>query len=140
MSPTARTLAALRASGWVADVVERWIGGGGFKVRKACFGLGDILAYLPDTAGVLLIQACAATDLRRRVAKLCGVDEAVSWLRPGGERRLEGWSWRIGGAVGVRKLWSATVVPLSAQDGRVVALEPLRLTPEELARQRRGTA
>ena len=66
MSPTARSLAHLRAQGWTVDVVERWIPGA--NIRRDCFGLFDLIAIRPgETMGV---QVASGSNVAARIRKL----------------------------------------------------------------------
>ena len=62
MTPTARSLKALRDAGWHAEVVERWIPGA--NIRKDLFGFADILAIKLYTRP-LLIQVTASAVAAR---------------------------------------------------------------------------
>ncbi len=90
-SPTQRTLKHLRESGWIADVTERWVSFGTPKpgkprkpgpsgVRKDLFGFGDVLAFKPDSPGVLIVQATSTANMSARVAKLLANDNARVWV------------------------------------------------------------
>jgi hypothetical protein len=98
MSPTARSLKKLRAEGWTASVVEKWIPQ--VKRRRDCFGF-DVLACSaglrnPCCAAIasciLGVQATSAANHSSRKAKLLKNAEAANWVAAGG--RLEVWSWR----------------------------------------------
>ncbi len=60
MTPSARSLAAGRANGWLIDVVERWIGGGRIRVRKDLFGFLDLVV---DLCAVYATTGIAALEL-----------------------------------------------------------------------------
>jgi hypothetical protein len=102
-SPTQRTLAALRAEGYVAAVVEHW--NAHAFVRQDLFGFADVVALRPGE--ILAVQACSGGggDHAERRAKIVGpppapepgkrrppVVHARAWLEAGG--RIEVWSWR----------------------------------------------
>ncbi len=59
MTPTARTLQALRKLGMTADVVERWLPR--IMVRKDYLGFADVLA-LDGQPGVLAIQTTTGAN------------------------------------------------------------------------------
>src|SRR3546814_2519291 len=61
-SPTARTLAKLRADGWLAWVVEKWIPQ--TRKRSDLFGFIDILALRDGE--VLAVQATSRSNVRDR--------------------------------------------------------------------------
>ena len=65
-SPTQRTLEYLRARGWSAWVVEKWIPR--TKQRIDLFGFGDILAF--KGACVLIVQATTRAHAAERQAKI----------------------------------------------------------------------
>ena len=68
MSPTARSLAALRARGCLAGVVEKW--NPHAHIRQDLFGFADLVAIEPDQTGVLFVQCCVTGDITKRLAKL----------------------------------------------------------------------
>lgn len=91
MTPTARTLAACRKTGRIAEVVERWIPRA--NKRKDLFGFIDIVV-LDGLPGVLGIQCTSGSNVSARVKKIreeCW-PAAESWLRA--ENRIEVWGWR----------------------------------------------
>lgn len=90
MTPTARTLALLRRSHYVAGVVERWIPRA--NVRKDLFGVIDIVAIRRGETGVLGIQATSMANVSARVAKAKTKGELRTWLACG--NRFEVWGWR----------------------------------------------
>jgi hypothetical protein len=88
-SPTSRTLAALRADGWIAEVVERWLPFA--RRRRDLLGFIDVLALrLGDP--LLAIQTTSASNHASRVAKLKASPELALWLRCGHAAQV--WSWR----------------------------------------------
>lgn len=147
-SSTQRTLKALRAKGFKAEVVERWIplssegtagsfarahfkSAGGY--RKDAFGFMDILA-LDGLPGSLAIQACGATGFSAHLQKIDSIEEVRDWLAAG--NRLELWSWRQTKREG-KSTWEAKAVPLVlsvlASPGRIVTTyeEQAARLPEE---------
>lgn len=91
-SPTQRSLARLRADGYLAEVVERWIPV--VKRRRDLFGFIDILAIRDDE--VVGVQATSASNAAARIAKI--TDHAnVGTVRRAGLRILvHGWAKRRG--------------------------------------------
>lgn len=87
MSPTERTLKALRADGWAAAVVEKW--NPHARVRHDLFGFIDVLAIKGDIT--LAVQACSRGDVSKRVAKIAEHDN-VGLVRDAGWR-IEVWGW-----------------------------------------------
>jgi hypothetical protein len=99
MTPTARTLAALRKAGIPAQVVERWVrfgsdptGGlcGKSGVRKDLFGCIDVIALRDHR--IVGIQCCAMSGRAAHLAKIAAEPLAETWRAAGG--RLEVWAWR----------------------------------------------
>ena len=96
ISPTQRTMRALRDQGRIVDVCERWIvnpkhPGGGF--RKDLFGFIDLIVLDPEQ-GIVAIQSCGqsfAEHLRKITDSEC-TEYVIEWLKCGG--RLELWGWR----------------------------------------------
>jgi hypothetical protein len=89
MSPTARTLAFLRRSGFLADVVERWVPHA--EIRRDLFGFADILAFHPRDKVFLLAQTTTAPNMASRLIKAKRRPELVQWLRAGGRFEVHGW-------------------------------------------------
>lgn len=97
LSPTQRTLAALRDRGMTAAVVEKWNAfASPFGIRQDLFGFIDVLALDPERPGhgFLGVQCCAGSGLaahRTKIIVECN-QEAFAWVRAGG--RIEIWGWR----------------------------------------------
>ena len=109
MTPTARSLIHLRATGAVAAVVEKW--NPHAKIRQDFLGFGDILAVEPARVGVTAVQACITKDMQKRLRKI--LSEPVRprvglWLAAG--NRLYIWGWAKRGKRGQPKLWKMTQV------------------------------
>lgn len=102
MSPTARSLARLRAAGYIACVVERF--NSFSKTRVDAFGFGDILAVHPKAWGACLIQATTADNASKRRAKILALPDALRWLQAENGIILDGWAKR--GGRGKRKVWT----------------------------------
>jgi hypothetical protein len=94
MTPTARTLTALRRAGYVAAVVEKWIAQAG--IRKDLFGCIDLVAVRRDEAGVLGVQATTLSNVSTRVEKAKGQAELRTWLAAGNRFEVWGWAQRSG--------------------------------------------
>jgi len=88
-SPTARTLARLRASGYLADVCERYIAV--VQRRRDLFGFADVLAIRKGESGVLAIQATTRAHVQDRLGKAKARRELVIWLSAG--NGFEVWGW-----------------------------------------------
>lgn len=108
-SPTQRSLKALRAMGYTAQVVERW--NQYARVRQDLFGGIDIVAIHPDHSGVLGVQATVTGSASNRLKKLQKLPAMQLWLETG--NRLEIWGWSKKGKAGKRKLWQLTVKEVS---------------------------
>ena len=126
MTPSARSLALLRSQGWVGDVVERWIGGGKFRVRKDFLGFADLIVLRMSHLfpQILAVQATSGTNVAHRVAKMLETPEALEWLRAGGLIHIHGWAKR--GARGKRKAWHVRVVVVTEE---MLAGDPVKEVP-----------
>lgn len=105
-SPTQLTLKWLREHGYIADVVERWIGGqGGFGRRRDLFGFVDIVAVSndPETPEIRFIQTTTQSNMMARFEKMKGIPAVATCIRAGCKVEIHGWAKR--GARGKRKLW-----------------------------------
>lgn len=112
-SPTRLTLNLLRRSGYVVDVVERWLPR--VNRRRDLFGFGDVLAIDRREPGLLLVQCTSIGHVGDRLAKARNRPELAVWLRAGG--RFEVWGWvKRGGR------WRVKIVKVDAQ-----SLEPVPL-------------
>jgi hypothetical protein len=108
MSPTARTLRLLRAEGWAAEVVERWLPGA--NVRRDLFGCVDVVAVRPGE--ILGVQCCTAGDVSKRARKARAGPGLRAWLGAG--CAFEVWGWAKRGPRGGRKVWQVRKVALTA--------------------------
>lgn len=103
MSPTARSLALLRKTYPLVQVVEKWIPQA--RRRVDLFGIGDIVA-VSDTE-VVLVQATSASNVSARVHKITD-SPALDVLRKAGIRIVvHGWSKSREGR------WGCRIVDLS---------------------------
>lgn len=94
LSPTQRTLRALRDRGLVAAIVEKWNQyAGPYGLRQDLFGIIDVLALGPD--GVVGVQACAGSDFNTHLRKITEeqAENTIAWLTTPG-CSLELWAWR----------------------------------------------
>ena len=91
-SPTALTLHALRASGYTADVVERFVAAA--NIRRDWGGFGDVLAA--GRGEIVLVQCTTADHVAHRLAKARGRPELRAWLAAGGKFQVWGWHRRSG--------------------------------------------
>jgi len=96
-SNTQRTLKALRAAGWTAEVVEKWIPYHGKNpqmlraggVRVDLFGFIDIVAFKDNQ--IMAIQS-TGQNFKAHDEKIKSIDLALGWIQAGGI--LELWGWR----------------------------------------------
>lgn len=96
LSPTQRTIRALKEQGGICAVVEKWnpYGGGGHGIRQDLFGIIDVLLLDPGR-GVVGIQCCAGSGFSAHWTKLTveRAQETTDWLSTPGTA-LEIWAWR----------------------------------------------
>lgn len=95
LSPTQRTIRALKDQGRMCGIVERFIQNpipGKHGLRSDLFGFIDVVATCPRD-GIIGIQCCGA-DVAAHFKKITEqrADNAVEWLRAGG--KIEIWGWR----------------------------------------------
>ena len=117
MSPTQRTLAALRKLGFRCDVVERWIKNPGHPAggnRRDFLHIIDVLALDPER-GVVGIQCCGSAfsgHLRKLTEERA--QDTLDWLRTPGTS-LELWGWRKVKAKrgGKAEVWSPRVLQIT---------------------------
>ena len=90
VTPTQRTLKALRARGLTCAIVERW--NPHVRIRQDLYGWIDILAIGPE-AGIIGVQS-TGQDFAGHLRKLRGerVEKVREWLAAGGKAEL--WGWR----------------------------------------------
>jgi hypothetical protein len=94
LSPTQRTLRALREQGLVCAIVEKWNPyGGPHGIRQDLFGIIDVLALDPQR-GVVGVQS-TGNDFAGHLRKLTEKkpQECLDWLSTPGTT-LELWAWR----------------------------------------------
>lgn len=106
MSPTARTLAALRSDGWTAEVVERW--NPYARVRHDLFHIADILAV--RGAETLAVQITSGSNVAGHIAKL-NAQAALPLLKAAGWRiEVHGWRKVKLKRGGKAKRWQCRIV------------------------------
>jgi hypothetical protein len=88
ISPTQRTLAALRADGWTVAIVEHW--NPHARIRQDLWGFVDLVALKPGRT--LAVQACAGASFAARIAKITEAD-LVGRVREAGWE-IQVWGWR----------------------------------------------
>lgn len=128
LSPTQRTLRALKGEGRLCGIVERYIQAPGMKFgfRKDLFGIIDIIA-LDSLHGIVGIQS-TGTDFQGHMRKMTDNEETYSdtgmtrveasleWLQAGG--RLELWGWRklLKKRGGKLKVWTPRIHIFKEED------------------------
>lgn len=103
MSPTARSLGKLRASGWIACVVESWVPR--VNIRRDAFGIADILAAKPPN-GRLLVQATSDSNVSARLKKIKASPYTARLLASGIAIQVWGWGKR-------KNRWQCRVVEVT---------------------------
>jgi hypothetical protein len=117
LSPTQRTLRELRNMGRVSGIVERWNQyAGPHGIRQDLFGFIDIIS-LDAARGIIGVQCCGASghaEHRRKILDDC-TQEAVEWLRCGGQIELWSWSKRKLKRGGKALRWMPRIEPITAE-------------------------
>jgi hypothetical protein len=117
MTPTRRSMIALRAAGYVVAVTERWIPGR--NIRVDLFGVGDLLAVRSGERP-LMVQVTTAGHVSTRVAKAKAESRLRVWLQSGSGFVVHGWQ-RVDGK------WTCRIVPIVLDDmDNLAALPPPR--------------
>lgn len=101
-SPTQLSLEKLRADGWLAEVVEKWVPGA--NIRKDLWGWTDIVA-LKD-GQTLAVQTTSYSNISARVNKITESDTIA-------EVRKANWSVEVHGWRKVNNRWACKVVDVS---------------------------
>ena len=107
-TPTQRSLARLRKTHSLVEVVEKW--NHVIKQRRDLFRFADIIAV--DGNEVLLVQTTSGNNMSARINKLLAEPNVGLWLASG-SRGLEVHGWRKTGAKGKRKFWSCHVAEIA---------------------------
>lgn len=106
MTPTQRTLATLRADGFMASVVERW--NPHARVRQDLFGFADVIAV--RNGETLAVQTTSSSNAAARVYKLRHMESVRRCLEAGW--RVEVWGWKKYAKPVDRRYWRHTAVSL----------------------------
>lgn len=125
LSPTQRTLRALRERGLVCAIVEKFNPyAGPHGLRQDLFGIIDVLALDPQV-GVIGVQS-TGQDFAGHVHKLTEErhQEVIDWLSTPGTT-LELWGWRKvklkrGGAA---MRWKPRLAVFTIQDDEIIVTE-----------------
>lgn len=102
MTPTQRTLAALRADGWLPAIVEKW--NPHARIRQDLYGFIDLLAIRDGET--LAIQCCAGSSAAARISKITDHENLAAVRKAGW--RIEVWAWRK-----LKSGWAPRIVDLS---------------------------
>lgn len=118
LSPTQRTLRALKEQGLRCAIVEKWNQYGGLHgTRVDLFNIIDIIALDPIN-GVIGVQSCGSS-FSEHYKKLTEehAQESIDWLSTPGTK-LQIWGWRKVKVVrgGKAERWSPRVQEITLQD------------------------
>ena len=125
-SPTARSLALLRASGYTVDVAERYLAA--VRRKRDLLGFADIVGIRPGVAGVLAVQATTKGHVNDRFTRIRQLPALLLWLQCGNAAEIHGWFQKPNGR------WDVRRVVLLAEDLRN-AIPP---APPARKRRRKG--
>jgi len=93
MSPTQRTIRALKEQGRLCGIVERFISNSqlGHGIRSDLFGIFDVVALCPGR-GIIGVQSCGS-DFSGHYRKITEekAENAMEWLKSGGVIEIYGW-------------------------------------------------
>ena len=94
MTPTQRTLKALRDRGAICGIVERFNQyAGQYGIRQDLFGFIDIIAIEPALKQITGVQSTgSAFSMHLHMILVERKEPAMQWLISGG--RIELWGWR----------------------------------------------
>lgn len=101
MSPMSRSIAKLKAEGWLVERVEHW--NSYTHRRQDLFQFADLLAIKGDTA--LLVQTTSGSNASARLAKIQANPKSAAWLASP-SRQVVVHAWARRGERGKRKLWT----------------------------------
>ena len=91
-SPTQLTLRHLRAEGYTAEIVERWIPGA--NIRRDLFGFVDVLAIRGTET--LAVQTTSVGNVSHRIAKIADSPLIGAVREAGWTVRVHGWAKKSG--------------------------------------------
>lgn len=118
LSPTQRTIRALKDQGRMCGIVERFVNrpGGLHGIRIDLFGFGDIICC-DRVRGIIAIQSCGQ-DFAAHYRKITEekAEFAIEWLNCNGKLELWGWrkcSYKRGGKL---KVWKPRVKEITLED------------------------
>ena len=117
LSPTQRTLRALRDQGRICAIVEKFNQHAGpFGVRQDLFGFIDIIALDPER-GIIGVQSCgqAFSEHYRKITEE-RYSECLEWLKCGGKVELWGWRKIKVKRGGKAERWSPRIQEITTKD------------------------
>ncbi len=124
LTPTQRTLAALRELGRLSQIVEKFNPHvGKFGIRQDLFGIIDIICLDP-TDGIIGVQSCGSSFAEHaRTISEEKYENTTKWLKAGG--KLELWGWRKvklkRGGKALR--WKPRIADVTLGDGYLEVIE-----------------
>lgn len=121
MTPTQRTLKALRDQGLRCDIVERWIPKKPHGIRSDFIGAFDIIAF-SKTAGIIGVQSCGQSFSEHK-KKLLAEPRLKDWLESGGKGELWGWRKLKAKRGGKAMRWKPRVADIAIIDGSIAICE-----------------
>ena len=86
-SPTQLSLKKLRADGWLAEVVERWVPGA--NIRKDLFGWVDIVALKDGVT--LAVQTTSYSNMSARANKIADSETIAEVRKANWSIHIHGW-------------------------------------------------
>lgn len=115
LSPTQRTIRALKNEGTICGIVEKFnphVGPHG--IRQDLFGFLDVIALSPN--GIIGVQCCAGSGHAAHKAKILANEVAPEWLKSGGRIQIWSWSKKKLKRGGVAMRWQPRMEELCAAD------------------------
>jgi hypothetical protein len=129
MTPTARTLTALRRLGFVADVCERWLPV--VKRKRDLFGVADVAAVHPRDKVLLLVQCTSAAHVPDRLRRVQARPETRRLLAAGVAVEVWGWALRAG-------RWRVRRVAVRTEDLAAVVVQAFAPARRRKGERQRG--
>ena len=120
ISPTQRTLKAMREQGRLCGIVERFTRyGGSHGIRQDLFGFIDIICIDP-ASGIVGVQSCGSA-FSQHTAKMTGETNEMlcEWLK---HAKAELWSWRKV-KVGRAERWAPRVADFRLSGESIIWVE-----------------
>jgi hypothetical protein len=141
MSPTQRTLKALRGRGFFAEVVERW--NPHARIRQDLYRWVDIVAVKAGEP-ILGVQTTSGPNAAARIDKARGNAALSSWIRAGGRLAVFAWAKHkrrlASGGWSERPVWdllelSVELVDIETDDGPAALVVGSRCSSEPQTRE-----